>query len=66
MDPVNLLVSLIPIVGGVATEVTTLIASLKAAAAANGYDLDTQALTARHAEDVKRAAIAEAEASAKQ
>lgn len=64
MDIVNLVVQLIPIAGQTASEISALIAALKATASQHGFDLDTQALTAQHAEAVRREAIAAAEALA--
>lgn len=67
MDPmavVNLLGTLIPIVGSTVSEIATVVAAMKAAAAAHGFDLDTQALTNDHAEAVRRRALADAEVTA--
>lgn len=64
MNIINLIVSLIPVAGQTASEVTDLIASIKAAAAAHGYDLDTQALTAQHADAVRGMLLADAEVKA--
>jgi len=64
MNVINLIVSLIPIAGQTASEVTALIAAIKAAAAQHGYDLDTAALTAQHADAVRGEALADAEVKA--